>query len=619
MHRTGLLRFTTLIPLLLVSAQAQVSGLTNASVIGAFFFRQLEITVDPTSSAITDCRSALGTITFDGAGHYSLNAEQTINTSAATTLTGQGVYTVGASGTIAIGNPQQNSLMINGRIGIEAIVGSTTESSENIFDLFIAIPAASATQAPNLFTGTYFTSSLEFPQGVATSARSAFFSLVPEGGLFADIGGLGHALNINSGQVSSIDLTGASYAFNGDGTLSADLGSVNSFVSGLKQVFISQSGNIILGGSTVPGSQDFLVGVRGYSGTAALANWSGLFYTGGLRYDARNPTSAGYVGSLNAVPSLAVAATYQREHQISSTPGAFDDTGYTNVALNADGTYSDGPLLALGLGPSDTSFVAADVLSQSDPGGFSIDFGIAADALAGSGVYINPYGILNGASFSPVGESIAPGEFISLFGSGLAAAKTVATPPYPALLGGVTVTVNGILAPIYLVSPTQLNILVPYSVTGATATIVAKNNGVASNSVTVPLAATAPGVFTLNSSGAGPGSILHSSNNTVVSSTNPAKPGEAVSIYLTGLGAVSPSVSDGSAGLSDPLSKVTETVVVYIGNLSANVSYAGLAPGSPGLYQINVTVPAALTGSGAIGFFIQTAEAFAEQATIAIQ
>jgi uncharacterized protein (TIGR03437 family) len=604
--------------ILAVSAHAQVAGLTNASVSGPFFFRQLQITTDD-SSNITDSRAALGTITFDGAGHYTLNAQQTITTYAATPLTGQGTYAIGPSGTMQIGNPQRNSLMINARVGTEAIVGSTTESGDNTFDLFIAVPAASPAQAASLFAGTYYTATLEFPLASSSYVRSAFFELSPlSNGLFSLINGVGHALNVSGGQITSVSLTGATYSLNGDGTAAANFGSASNNLGGLKDLLISATGDIILGGSVVAGSLDFLVGVRAYGAGGALSNFSGLYYTGGLRYDAKNPTTAGYVGSSNALPSLSLATSYQRLHQLAVNPAAIDYTGYESVSLNTDGTYTTATFNALGLGPSGTSFVDADLATQSDNKGFSIDFGVAVDAFSGSGVYINPQGILNGASFSPVGESIAPGEFISIFGSGLAPVEAVATPPYPASLNGVTVTVNSIEAPIYLVSPNQLNVLVPYSVTGTTATLVAINNGKSSNSVAIPLSTTAPGVFTQNSSGTGLGAILHA-NNTLVTSSSPAKKGETVSIYLTGLGAVSPSVSDGTAGLSSPLSKVTETVKVTIGNASATVLYAGLAPGLPGLYQINVTVPTSLTGSGNIGLAVQTPEAFAEQSTIAIQ
>ncbi len=100
---------------------------------------------------------------------------------------------------------------------------------------------------------------------------------------------------------------------------------------------------------------------------------------------------------------------------------------------------------------------------------------------------------------------------------------------------------------------------------------------------------------------------------------SPAKKGEAVSIYLTGLGAVTPAVSDGTAGQSSPLSKANETVAVTLENQNAAVSYAGLAPGFPGLYQINATIPAGLVGSGNMGLAVTTAEAFAQHITIAIQ
>jgi uncharacterized protein (TIGR03437 family) len=264
------------------------------------------------------------------------------------------------------------------------------------------------------------------------------------------------------------------------------------------------------------------------------------------------------------------------------------------------------------------SFVAADVATSADPFGFSIDFGISMPSLSGSGVYVNPQGILNGASFSPPGNPIAPGEFVTIFGSGLASAQSVASPPYSTALGGVLVTVNGISAPIYLASPTQLNILVPYAVTGTTATIVVTNNGVPSNSAVVPLALTAPGVFSQDSSGVGAGVVVHS-NNSLVTTSNPAKRGEAVSIYLTGLGAVTPAVADGTAGQSSPLSRCNETVTVAIENVNAAVSYAGLAPGFPGLYQINTTIPGGLVSSGNMGLAVTTAEAFAQHITIAIQ
>jgi uncharacterized protein (TIGR03437 family) len=163
-----------------------------------------------------------------------------------------------------------------------------------------------------------------------------------------------------------------------------------------------------------------------------------------------------------------------------------------------------------------------------------------------------------------------------------------------------------------------LNVLVPYSLTGSTANIVVTNNGQSSTPLVVPLSTTSPGVFSQDSSGTGPGVVTHS-NGSLVTTSNPAKKGETVSVYLTGLGAVTPAVADGSAGASSPLSKTNETVNVIIENLPATVTYSGLTPGFPGLYQLNVIIPTGLVASGSMGLAVQTTEAFAQQILIAIQ
>ena len=596
----------------LASTQAQVTGLTDASVSGNFFFRHVQLTSD-TLGNISNTSCALGTMTFDGAGHYNLNAVQTVGNQNATTLTGQGSYSVASGGLMTLGNPQRNNFTINARIGTEAIVGSTTESGDNTFDFFIAVPAATPAQAAASFSGTYYVTTLEFPLSVQTNVKSANFTLAPEGnGLFAPIVGVGHALNVSAGQISNFTIASSGYVLQNDGTAQANFGSLSNYLNGAKDILISASGNIILGGSILAGGQDLLIGVKAFSGTPAISNLTGLYFTGGLRYDALNKITSGYSGSFDAVPSLARAGVYQRFHQTSAV---YDYTGYQDFTLNSSGTYTAAVFNILGLGVNGGAFIATDVASQADAQGFSIDFGIAADSLAGSGPYIHPNGVLNGASFAPASAPIAPGEFVTIFGSGLADAEFATTPPYPTTLGGVGITVNGVSAPIYYVSATQVNFLVPFSATGAAATVVLINNGKTSNTVTVPLAATAPAVFTLDSSGIGPGAILHSSSNKPVNSASPAKAGETVSIYLTGLGAVSPAVPDGVAGSS----KITSNLTVTIGTAKASVTYAGLAPGFPGLYQINLLIPSSLKTTGNIGVLIQAGAAYAEQATIAIQ
>ncbi|MGA2196503.1 MAG: IPT/TIG domain-containing protein, partial [Bryobacteraceae bacterium] len=201
-------------------------------------------------------------------------------------------------------------------------------------------------------------------------------------------------------------------------------------------------------------------------------------------------------------------------------------------------------------------------------------------------------------------------------GTGMASSAKVVAPPYPFTLNGVTVLINGKQAPVQYVSATQINALVPYSTQGPTATIVVQNGAASSNTVTVPVAATAPGVFALDQSGTGAGAVLHS-NYSVVNAANPAVPGETVLVYLTGMGAVTPAVADGAIpGASNinatPLS-------VYVADVSVTPSYAGMAPGYPGLYQMNFTIPLTISTTGPVPLAINTPNAFHDQVYVTVQ
>src|SRR6202035_1854428 len=107
--------------------------------------------------------------------------------------------------------------------------------------------------------------------------------------------------------------------------------------------------------------------------------------------------------------------------------------------------------------------------------------------------------------------------------------------------GGVQVLVNGTAAPMLAVTSDHVSAVVPFGITGANATVAVASGGKQSNVVTVPVGATAPGVFSLTSNGLGPAAILHT-DYTVVTTDSPARRGEIVQIFLTGLGAVNPAV-----------------------------------------------------------------------------
>src|ERR1035441_7328250 len=142
-----------------------------------------------------------------------------------------------------------------------------------------------------------------------------------------------------------------------------------------------------------------------------------------------------------------------------------------------------------------------------------------------------------------------------------------------------------------------------YGVTvGSVVQIQVTNDMGSSNVVTNYVSATAPGVFTQNQQGTGYGEIEHlgignsaAPVGSVVTDANPAMPGEALAVYLTGLGAVSPAITDGAVGPSGTLSYATSTIGVQFSGITGTNDFAGLAPNYSGLYQLNVTVPPGLT------------------------
>ncbi len=598
----------------MVQLRAQAQTLTaapgNSSVNGRYFFRQLQFSTD-TSGNITGTTSSLGSLVFDGAGGFTVNGSQTVGNLAATPLTGTGSYSVQTSGAMSISNPQRNGYTINARLGSEAIVGSTTESGDNMFDLFAAIPAPAAGQGIPLFQGTYSVASFELQSGLATGARSALFSIpVALGGAIGVFRATGHAANLQNGAQVTETVGGASFAMGADGIGTISLGSTSPLLSGTRNVYVSDSGNVILIGSPYPGGQDFLIGVRQFAGQPALNNLLGLYGTSGLRLDLKYLSTQSYTGSLNGIPSLKLATAAKRLHQFGTAP---EDVVLANpIGVNTDGTFAysfDG--LALGTGGN--SFVGAD-LSTLDPGGYSIDIGFRVPALTGTGVFVDPNGIVNAASLTPGAAALSPGEFVSLFGSGLASAAMSASAPYPLALGDVTVLVNGLPAPIAYVSATQINFLVPYALTGSAATVVVNNGGVASSPVSVPLRKTSVGAFSADGSGTGLGAITHS-NGSLVTAASPAAKGETVVVYAAGLGAVTPAAVDGVPSSGTTANPVAVAIAGQVGK----VIFAGLSPSFPGLYQVNVTVPANLTGKGALPLAIQTIDAFSDQVYIQVQ
>jgi uncharacterized protein (TIGR03437 family) len=222
---------------------------------------------------------------------------------------------------------------------------------------------------------------------------------------------------------------------------------------------------------------------------------------------------------------------------------------------------------------------------------------------------VKPAAIASGAivnALSYTSGAIAPGELISIFGSGFAASGLQVNPlennRLPWVLGQTKVLFDGNPGAIVAMTPTQINVFVPYWVApGKSTAITVQTDTAVSAPVTVPVAAAAPGLATADQSGSGQGAILNQ-DSSLNSTANPAARGSVISLFGTGEGPVSPQLVWENLSISTPYSTPVAPVTVTIGGQPAAISYAGAAPLEPiGIFQINVTVPATLSpGSAAV-------------------
>jgi uncharacterized protein (TIGR03437 family) len=207
---------------------------------------------------------------------------------------------------------------------------------------------------------------------------------------------------------------------------------------------------------------------------------------------------------------------------------------------------------------------------------------------------ISTNGVGNAASYA---TRISPGALASIFGSGFGTSTFQADDglPWPTTTNNlVSVKVNGVAAPLYFVSPGQINFQVPWATpTTGTVNVAVLVNGGSGNVAPVAVGTAAPGLFYDPVSGAA--IVQNTPDYSLNSSSNPAPAGSTIVAYLTGSGPVSPAAKDGTPLRSDTLTWATSAYTAKIGSLAATVSFAGLTPGFIGLGQMNIVVPSTLT------------------------
>jgi uncharacterized protein (TIGR03437 family) len=202
---------------------------------------------------------------------------------------------------------------------------------------------------------------------------------------------------------------------------------------------------------------------------------------------------------------------------------------------------------------------------------------------------VNPGAVLN--LFNPVGGApAAPGTLLQIGGTYLAAQPATSTAnPLPKTLGGTSVLIGGIVAPISSVAAAQINVEAPFELTpGQPYQVVVSANGALTTPEALQFTPTAPG---LSVASAGYVTAVHQADGKSVTEVSPAKPGEAISVFLTGLGLTDVKVDSGAGGPSNPPANVLSVPAVTIDSVGVTITFAGLAPGQPGVYRIDFTVP----------------------------
>jgi uncharacterized protein (TIGR03437 family) len=217
----------------------------------------------------------------------------------------------------------------------------------------------------------------------------------------------------------------------------------------------------------------------------------------------------------------------------------------------------------------------------------------------GFGIFVQPGGppeiaaVANGFTFQ---NGFSPGAFIVLAGTNLASLTASFTgTTLPTAIGATSVLLNGIPIRLYYVSPTQINAQLPVDTAVTLSSLEVVNGIEVSDPEQVAIAEASPGIPYYVTNGANHASARNG-DNSINSPTNPAAAGSLVTIYLTGMGPVTNPVEAGVPAPESRLAVAELPVSVNMGGKMLVPIFAGLSPGSIGLAQVNVQVPALAPG-----------------------
>ena len=284
-------------------------------------------------------------------------------------------------------------------------------------------------------------------------------------------------------------------------------------------------------------------------------------------------------GSAPAQTALAVGIADKTQSWTATVFPANRSTAWLTLSQVSGTGPGQITLTASGAGYEPGAYRATIVLQSPNAAPQYIDVPVMF-VIGGSAAAPNIGAIVNVAAAA---AGASPGELMTVYGTNLAGSTaTAAGFPLPYSLGGITATVNGMPAPLLYVSPTQINLQVPYSAGAGPAVLGVTNNGLAGGGFQFSISASTPAIY-LNGDGS-------------VAGASPVMQGGSITLYVNGVGEVSPALksayspSGSVAGLPRPVLPVSVTVA----GLPCFVTFAGISPGLIGTAQVNLTLPASV-------------------------
>ncbi len=511
-----------------------------------------------------------------------------------TITSGSETYGVSADGTIGAASPEMYPTyvnknrfvgIVNGLISSDGSLiaggqdtGNSIDALNPKFIFAIRAPASSVRYTNADLKGTYsFVASSTFVNG------SSF-------GYFSGIGKITFDGNGNASFTETFNNMGNRQTVSGSATYSLGAGGSGTFssaetkfalgVSEDRKAFVAVSINTGDGVSFLIGMKDppdTVTSVSGFSGAYALLRIAPDFpkinFTRDLPY-----VGLGYITS-NGMGSFEGETT---ELHANDPVGPYFFVPFVqSFSLSSSGVMtirsSNAPqiITAYQGGPSGT-FLGA-IVNRAEEHGIVVAFRV--------GAIIGSSAVVDAAQFK---SPVAPGSIVSVFGVGLGPWKGLATGLQPGgsrlktESNGMSLTVNGVPCPLFYVSFNQVNCQMPFEVTGQTrVSLVATFAGVTSPTEFARIAPVAPGLFQ--------GAVANAVTNRVISSALPARPGDYLVFYMTGLGQVEGGGTTGQV-VTGP-QRASAGFRAQVNWKDVPLDYVGLTPGFVGLYQVNIRLP----------------------------